>query len=670
MIIDDIVIFNNSIERNIIMGKSVAYKILENHLISGNLVPGEEIEISIDQTLTQDATGTMAYLQFEAMGIERVATELSVSYVDHNTVQVGFENSDDHRYLQTVADRYGIVFSPPGNGICHQLHLERFGIPGKTLIGSDSHTPTGGGLCMFSMGAGGIDVAVAMGGGGFFITAPRVIEIRLEGKLRNGVSPKDIILEVLRHFGTKGNVGTVFEYTGSGLAHLDVPDRATITNMGAECGVTTSLFPSDEKTKKFLEAQGRGEAWSEIIADKDASYDKTITIDLSTLEPLSSAPHSPGNIVPISELEGMKVDQVLIGSCTNSSYRDLRMVGEILRGRKVKSGVSLGVAPGSRQVLQMITSEGYLSDIIGAGGRLLESACGFCIGNHMSPGTNAISLRTSNRNFEGRSGTLSAQVYLVSPEVAAIAAITGVFSNPLTAVDENGNSYLPKNPISMPEKFLLDDSMFIQPSINPNVEILRGPNIGNPPESAPLVESMNGVATIKVGDNITTDHIMPAGARLKYRSNIPKYAEFVFESVDGEFFTRSSDYRDNNLANMIVAGESYGQGSSREHAALCPRYLGVQAVVAKSIERIHMANLFNFGIIPLIFKNPADYTNIQQGDSLEIPSLREQIADGATEVELLNKTSGVSITLSTDFTQRQRDLLLAGGLLLYTKQQG
>ncbi len=650
------------------MGKNVAYKILEKHLISGKLIPGEEIEIQIDQTLTQDATGTMAYLQFEAMGIDRVATELSVSYVDHNTVQVGFENSDDHAYLRSVANRYGIVFSPPGNGICHQLHLERFGVPGKTLIGSDSHTPTGGGIGMFAMGAGGIDVAVAMGGGGFFITAPEVVEIYLEGELRNGVSPKDIILEVLRNFGTKGNVGRVFEYTGPGLDSLDVPDRATITNMGAECGVTTSLFPSDQKTKAFLRAQGREKVWSQLVADPDAEYAQRLVINLSTLEPLAAAPHSPGNIKPISQLEGVKVDQVLIGSCTNSSYRDLRMVSEILKDHHVAPALSLGVAPGSRQVLQMITQEGHLGSIIGAGGRLLENACGFCIGNHMSPGSNAISLRTSNRNFEGRSGTHSAQVYLVSPEVAAIAAITGEFRNPLTAVDEKGNSYLPKEKITMPQTFSIDDSMFIFPPKRGEGEILRGPNIGNPPESAPLVKNLEGVATIQVGDNITTDHIMPAGARLKYRSNIPKYAEFVFESVDSDFFQQASSYRDRGKANIIVAGESYGQGSSREHAALCPRYLGVQAVVAKSIERIHMANLFNFGIIPLIFVDPKDYEKIGKGDLLSISNLRESVAKGAEAVLMINQSTKAQIPLKTEFTQRQRELLLAGGLLKYTTQ--
>jgi aconitate hydratase len=647
------------------MGKSIAQKILQEHLIEGELKAGSQIAVRIDQTLTQDATGTMAYLQFEAMGIERAQNELAVSYIDHNTVQVGFENADDHRYLQSVAQKYGIVFSRPGNGICHQVHLERFGIPGKTLLGSDSHTPTGGGIGMFAMGAGGIDVAVAMGGGPFYMTAPKVVNIQLQGSLRPWVSAKDVILTVLKQFGTKGNVGTVFEYSGPGVASLDVPDRATITNMGAECGVTTSLFPSDERTRTFMKAQGREEQWIELQADVDAVYDKTITIDLSQVEPLTAAPHSPGNIVSIAELSGKPVDQVLIGSCTNSSYRDLRTVAEILDGQHVCPHVSLGIAPGSREVLNMLAKEGYLAKLIAAGARILESACGFCIGNHMSPGTDAVSLRTSNRNFEGRSGTPSAQLYLVSPEAAALAAIYGVFTDPL---DEKTIAY-PN--VQMPASFDIDDSMFIfPPEEGSGVEVLRGPNIGEPPVNDPLPSDLIGTATIKVGEKITTDHIMPAGARLKYRSNVPVYSTFVFEPVDPLFPARAAASRDQGLHNVIIANDSYGQGSSREHAALCPMYLGVKAVIATSIERIHMANLFNFGIIPFVFADKADYDRIDQDDKLLIPDLREVIQTAAEHdhiVMLRDETKGIDIPLIADFTERQIALLLSGGLLNYTR---
>ncbi|MGM0431427.1 MAG: aconitate hydratase [Spirochaetota bacterium] len=649
------------------MGKTLTYKILSEHVVEGELKAGKQIALRIDQTLTQDATGTMAYLQFEAMGLDRAKNELAVSYVDHNTIQVGFENADDHAYLQSVAQKYGIIFSRPGNGICHQVHLERFGIPGKTLLGSDSHTPTGGGIGMIAMGAGGIDVAVAMGGGPFYMTAPKVVNIHLTGKLRPWVTAKDVILNVLSTFGTKGNVGTVFEYTGPGVEQLSVPERATITNMGAECGVTTSIFPSDEATRVFMEAQGRGEDWRELKADLDAEYDQSLELNLSEVKPLTAQPHSPGNIAPIAQLAGRRVDQVLIGSCTNSSYQDLRTVAEILDGQHVAPHVSLGIAPGSREVLNMIAQEGHLAKLIAAGARILESACGFCIGNHMSPGTDAVSLRTSNRNFEGRSGTKSAQVYLVSPEAAALAAIRGTFVDPL---EEQDIAY-PE--VEMPTSFYIDDSMFVfPPQEGDYVEVVRGPNIGDPPVNIPLPGEIHAKASIKVGDKITTDHIMPAGARLKYRSNVPAYSAFVFEQVDPDFPQRAAANRDRGLHNIIVAGESYGQGSSREHAALCPMYLGVKAVVALSIERIHMANLFNFGIIPFIFADPADYGRIEQDDELRIPNLHsqlEQAQHSGQPVTMENITRKRDIPLVAEFSPRQLALLRAGGLLNLTKQQ-
>ncbi|NQT58154.1 MAG: aconitate hydratase [Bacteroidetes bacterium] len=646
------------------MGMNITQKILSAHLVEGTIGKGNEIGIRIDQTLTQDATGTMAYLQFEAMGIDRKKNELAVSYVDHNTVQVGFENADDHQYLQSTAAKYGAVFSRPGNGICHQLHLERFGKPGKTLLGSDSHTPTGGGIGMMAMGAGGIDVAVAMGGGTFYLTSPKIVNIYLEGELRPWVSAKDVILYVLKKFGTKGNVGTVFEYSGPGLSALQVPDRATITNMGAECGVTTSLFPSDENTRKFLGAQGREADWTQLLADEDAQYDDQVRINLSELIPLTAEPHSPGNIAEIASLAGKRVDQVLIGSCTNSSYRDLRTAAEILDGKTVFPGVSLGVAPGSREVMLMLAKEGYLEKLIAAGARILESACGFCIGNHMSPGTDAVSLRTSNRNFEGRSGTKSAQVYLVSPEVAALAAIKGEFVDPMQL---SSHDY-PK--VDMPESFIIDDSMFVfPPEDGSDVEIIRGPNIGAPPLNTPIQGDLNGVASIKVGDKITTDHIMPAGSRLKYRSNVPAYSQYVFEPVDPDFPGRAAAGRDAGKHNIIIAGSSYGQGSSREHAALCPMYLGVKAVVAVSIERIHTANLFNFGIIPFTFANPEDYALIEEGDILTVTNVSgaiETSAENGKPVIMVNETKNREIPLLADFTSRQRSILQAGGLLAYT----
>ncbi len=641
------------------MGKSLTRKILEEHLVVGEYVPGNEIGIKIDQTLTQDATGTMAYLQFEAMGLKQVKTELSVSYVDHNTIQVGFENADDHRYLQTVAAKYGIVYSRAGNGICHQVHLERFGRPGKTLLGSDSHTPTGGGLGMIAIGAGGLDVAVAMGGGEFYITCPKVYKINLKGKLQPWVSAKDVVLKMLEMFTVKGNVGVVMEYAGPGVKNLTVPERATITNMGAEMGVTTSIFPSDNETLRFLKAQGREADWVPMKADPGAKYDKVVDIDLSTIEPLAAAPHSPGNIVKVADMKDMKVDQVMLGSCTNSSYKDIATAAKIMKGKKVHTDVSFGVAPGSRQVLQMAAKDGHLEVLIDAGARILESACGFCIGNHQSPKTKAISLRTSNRNFEGRSGTKDAQVYLVSPEVAAVAAITGKFSDPRKA----GIDY-PK--VRMPTRFLLDDSMFIFPKDAPKgVEIYRGPNIGTPPVNDKMPEHIRGNVGIKVGDKITTDHIMPAGARLKYRSNVPKYSEFVFEPLDTEFPKRAMDAKKAGKHTVIIAGESYGQGSSREHAALCPMYLGVKAIIAKSVERIHAANLVNFGIVSLAFKNMADYDRLEQGDEIEIPDIKKRLQNNEPVI-LRNKSKNIDIELMYSLSQRQKDILFEGGLLSYT----
>ena len=640
---------------------NVTEKILRAHLVSGEPVVGREVGLRIDQTLTQDATGTMAYLQFESMGIDRVKTELSVSYVDHNTVQIGFENADDHDYLQSVAKKYGVVYSKPGNGICHQLHLERFGKPGKTLIGSDSHTPTGGGLGMVAIGAGGIDVAVAMGGGPYYIAWPKVVGIRLTGRLTPGVSAKDVILAVLRRFGSKGNVGKIFEYYGPALADLDVPSRATIANMGAELGVTTSVFPSDAVTRAFLKAQGREQDWVPLEADGE-DYDETWELDLSTLEPLAAAPHNPGNIETIAEHVGQRVNQIMIGSCTNSSYRDIKTVALLLKGKQVHPDVEVGIACGSKQVVRMLADEGLLGDLIAAGCRILENACGFCIGAHMSPSTDAVCLRTSNRNFEGRSGTQSAKVYLVSPETAAASALAGAFADPRA---------LGVPAVPMPERFTIDDGMFLYRDTAgqgvPGTEIRRGPNIGQVPPGQPLPETLDGVAVIKVGDKITTDHIMPAGARLKYRSNIPEYAKYVFEHTDPGFYAAAVANRDAGKVNVILAGESYGQGSSREHAALCPMFLGVRAVIAKGIERIHRANLINFGIVPFVFVDPADYDRVSQGAPLRIEGLRAAIAgDGrATVTDLSNNTTFDVVTALSD---RQKRLLLAGGLLAAVAQ--
>jgi aconitate hydratase len=638
------------------MGKNLVEKILAQHLISGNLMPGEEIGIRIDQTLTQDATGTMAYLQFEAMNVPKVKTELSVSYIDHNTIQIGFENADDHRYLQSVAQKYGIVFSRAGNGICHQVHLERFGKPEKTLIGSDSHTPTCGALSMLAIGAGGLDVALAMAGKPFYLICPKVIKINLTGKLQPWVSAKDIILKVLEVFTTKGNVNTVFEYGGEGVASLAVPERATITNMGAECGVTTSIFPSDKMTRLFLRSQQRESDFMELKADRDANYSKVVNIDLSRIEPLTAKPHSPDNISTVRRMKKIAVDQVCLGSCTNSSYKDLVTVAKILKGKTAHPNISFVIAPGSRQVLEELARNGYLADLIASGARIMENACGFCIGNSQSPKSNAISLRTSNRNFPGRSGTMDANVYLVSPETAAAAVMTGYFTDPR----DLKISY-PK--VKIPERFSIDDSMLIRPvKTKKTVDVCRGPNIGALPRNSELSDTICGQITIKLGDKITTDHIIPAGARMKYRSNIPKYSEFVFENVDATFAKRAQEIQKAGKQNIIVAGLSYGQGSSREHAALCPMYLGVGAVIAKSFERIHAANLINFGILPLTFCNDSDYDKINQGDELEIIEVRKVIA-GNGKLLVKNKTNGVSFCVTCVLSERQKKIVLAGGAL-------
>lgn len=641
------------------MKQNIVEKILTAHLKEGEFIKGSEIGIRIDQTLTQDATGTMAYLQFEAMGLKEIKTDLSVSYVDHNTVQVGFENADDHKYLQTVAAKYGVVYSRPGNGICHQVHLERFGKPGTTLLGSDSHTPTGGGIGQIAIGAGGLDVAVAMGGGLFYTACPKVYQVNLTGELKPWVTAKDIVLKMLELLSVKGNVGVMLEYAGKGVKTLSVPQRATIANMGAEMGVTCSVFPSDGVTKKFMKAQGREADWVELKADRGAKYDRIIDLDLATVEPMAACPHSPGIVKKISELEGQNVDQVCIGSCTNSSYRDMMTVAEIVKGRKVVPTVSLGIAPGSRQVMQMMARKGGITNLLDAGARILESACGFCIGNHFSPKSGGVSLRTSNRNFEARSGTKDAQVYLVSPEVAAVAAVTGKFTDPRKAG-------IPFPAVKEPAAFLVDDSMFIKPSAElKGTQVFRGPNIGEPPKNDKMPEQLKGAVMIVVGDKITTDHIMPAGARLKYRSNVPAYSKYVFENVDPTFHQRCMDSKAAGNHNIIVAGDSYGQGSSREHAAMCPMYLGVKAVVAKSFERIHAANLLNFGIAPLTFKNPADYATIQAGDKLTCGDWRAAAAEGRP-VLLKNERTGATIECVCALSGRQRAILTAGGLLNHT----
>ncbi len=640
------------------MAKNLVQKILEAHLVKGELKTGEEIAIKIDQTLTQDATGTMAYLQFEALGIPRVKTELSVSYIDHNTLQSGFENADDHQFLQSIAAKYGIHFSRPGNGICHQVHLERFGIPGKTLLGSDSHTPTGGGIGMIAMGAGGLDVAVAMGGGPFYLPTPKVVLVKLSGSLQPWVSAKDVILEVLRIMSVKGGVGKIVEYGGEGVICLTVPQRATITNMGAELGATTSIFPSDENTRDFLKSQGRENVWQEFGPDPGASYDEVIEIDLSKLEPLIAQPHSPDKVVKVKEIAGTKVNQVAIGSCTNSSYVDMMTVAGALKGKQIHPQVSLVISPGSRQVLEMISRNGALADMISAGARILESTCGPCIGMGQAPPSNSISVRSFNRNFLGRSGTKSASVYLASPEVCVAAALKGVMTDP-----KNLDKPIT---VAMPEKFLIDDRMVLPPSDNPDsVEIIRGPNIKPLPINKPLPDTLEGELLLKVEDNITTDHIMPAGAKiLPLRSNIPEISKHVFEVVDESFASRAIE----KDGGFIVGGENYGQGSSREHAALAPMYLGVKWVLAKSFARIHKANLINFGILPLTFENPADYEKLGTGDQLQIRDVIGCLkADKPLVIE--NLTKNVNIPVTYNLSDRAREIIIAGGLLNFTREQ-
>ncbi len=636
------------------MGLNIAQKIIKSHIVSGEMVSGQEISIKIDQTLTQDSTGTMAYLEFEAIGIPRVKTKRSVAYIDHNTLQSGFENADDHKYIQTVTKKHGIYFSRPGNGICHQVHLERFGIPGQTLLGSDSHTPTGGALGMLAIGAGGLDVAVAMGGGAYYLSMPYVVKVNLKGELQNGVSAKDIILKVLEKLTVKGGVGKVIEYAGEGVKTLSVPERATITNMGAELGATTSVFPSDEVTLKFLKAQGRENDYTEIKPDIDAVYDSEIEIDLSSLKPLAACPHSPDNIKTVDEIGRIKVDQVAIGSCTNSSYADMMKVASILKGKTVAPNVSLVIAPGSKQVLTMLAQNGALSDMIASGARILESACGPCIGMGQAPATNAVSLRTFNRNFEGRSGTKSAQIYLVSPETAAVSAISGYLTSPLNC--EIGK-------VELPERFFINDNMVVPPAPEgEEVEVVRGPNIQKFPINTPLGKDVEGDVLIKVTDNITTDHIMPSNAKLlPYRSNIPYLAEYCLTPCDPDFPKRAKEHN----GGIIVGGDNYGQGSSREHAALAPLYLGVKAVIAKSFARIHMANLINSGILPLTFDNSSDYDSIEENDKLIIENVCEQIQTRSVVIKNLTKNKEIKTTLLA--SDRQIGMLLKGGLLNYTK---
>ncbi len=642
------------------MGFTIAQKIIKEHLIFGEMRTGEEIALKIDQTLTQDATGTMAYLEFESMGIERVRTEKSVAYIDHNTLQCGFENADDHNFISSIAKKHGIYFSRAGNGICHQVHLERFGKPGKTLIGSDSHTPTGGGIGMLAFGAGGLDVAVAMGGGEYYITMPKMYKVNLTGKLRPFVTAKDISLEILRILSVKGGVGAIIEWGGEGIKTLSVPERATITNMGTELGATTSIFPSDEITKAFLEAQGRGEDYVPLSSDPDAVYDKVIDIDLGALNPLIACPHSPDNVVEVESLKGTKVNQVCIGSCTNSSLFDMLKVASMLKGKTISPDVSLSISPGSKQVLSMLADCGALSDIVSSGARILECACGPCIGMGFSPNSGGVSLRTFNRNFEGRSGTRDAQVYLCSPETAVAAALTGEITDPRAlGLDID---------VKMPDKFKIDDSAVIPPADekdSANVEILRGPNIKKFPDTHSVTDSISAPLVLKVGDNITTDHIMPAGAKiLPYRSNIPYLSQFCFEVCDKEFPERAKKAGQS----IIVGGSNYGQGSSREHAALVPLYLGVRCVIAKSFARIHVANLINAGILPLVFENADDYNKLNEGDNLELSGIFDGMDSG--KIILSNKTTGEKYTLLCSFSERQKDMLKCGGLLGYTKLKG
>ncbi|MFB3897250.1 MAG: aconitate hydratase [bacterium] len=638
------------------MKQNIARKIIANHLASGQIIAGEEIAISIDQTLTQDATGTMAYLQFETLELPQVTTKLSVSYVDHNMLQTGFENADDHIFLQSIAAKYGIYFSKPGNGICHQVHLERFGIPGQTLLGSDSHTPTAGGLGMLAIGVGGLDVAVAMGGSPFYMMMPKIVQVNLTGKLQPWVTAKDIILEMLRRLTVKGGVGKIFEYTGDGVTVLTVPERSTITNMGAELGATSSIFPSDAITMAFLKSQKREQSWNSIAADSDAQYDETINIDLSELEPLIAQAHSPDKVVKVKEIAGIKVHQVCIGSCTNSSYIDLIRVAKMVMGKKIHPEVSFTINPGSKQVLEMISRDGYLSELISAGVRILENACGPCIGMGQAPASNSVSIRSFNRNFEGRSGTASAQVYLSSPETAVMAALTGKITDP-RAMNETISVIIPKD-------FLIDDSLIIPPAKEPQqIEIIRGPNIRPLPQNTILPNTLSDEVLLKVGDNITTDHIMPAGAKvLPLRSNIPAIALHVFEPIDPNFAQRALAAH----GGFIIGGENYGQGSSREHAALAPMYLGIKAVFVKSFARIHRTNLINFGIIPLVFVNKADYDTIKQSDKLEVSNIRTTLIP-KQPLTIYNITQHSYFQVNHALTQRQIDIILAGGLLNYIK---
>lgn len=642
------------------MGYTIGQKIIKAHMLSGDMTPGSEIGLRIDQTLTQDATGTMAYLEFEAMGIDRVKTELSVAYIDHNTLQSGFENADDHRFIQSMAKKHGLYFSRPGNGICHQVHLERFGKPGKTLIGSDSHTPTGGGIGMLAMGAGGLDVAVAMGGGAYYITMPKMYKVNLTGKLRDFVTAKDVSLEILRILSVKGGVGAIIEWGGEGIKTLSVPERATITNMGAELGATTSIFPSDEVTREFLKAEGREADFTPLASDADAVYDKVIDINLSELKPLIACPHSPDNVVTVESLKGTKVDQVCIGSCTNSSLYDMLKVAALLKGKTISPDVSLSISPGSKQVLAMLADCGALSDILASGARVLECACGPCIGMGFSPNSTGVSLRTFNRNFEGRSGTKDANVYLVSPETAVAAALTGEITDPMLL------GQMPK--VTMPEAFKIDDSAVLPPAPEAeaaSVEILRGPNIKPFPDSRPQEDELKAGVSLKAGDNITTDHIMPAGAKiLPYRSNVPHLSQYCFEVCDKEFPERAKAMG----SSIIVGGSNYGQGSSREHAALVPLYLGVKAVVTKSFARIHAANLINAGIMPLTFANPEDYEKINQEDEIRITGVFAGMESG--EMTLEDLTNGEKIQLACSFTDRQRAILKNGGLLKYVGKGG
>lgn len=641
------------------MGLSVTKKIIKEHLVKGEMIPGKEIAIRIDQTLTQDSTGTMAYLQFEAMGVERVKTKRSVAYIDHNTLQTGPENADDHLYIQTVAKKHGIYFSKPGNGICHQVHLERFATPGQTLLGSDSHTPTAGGIGMLAIGAGGLDVAVAMGGGEYYLIMPKIVKVNLKGRLKPWVSAKDIILELLRRLTVKGGVGKIFEYTGEGVKTLSIPERATITNMGAELGATTSIFPSDEETYKFLKAQGREKDFVEIVPDTDAEFDEEIEIDLSSLVPLVACPHSPDNVVPVSELRNVRVDQVAIGSCTNSSYKDLMKVAKILEGKTISEHVSLVISPGSKQVLNMLAQNGALASLVSAGARILECACGPCIGMGQAPRTNGVSLRTFNRNFEGRSGTPSANVYLVSPEVAAVSALKGYITDPRELGDE------PQ--VEMPKSFLINDNLIVPPADNPNdVKVIRGPNIKPFPQGKPLSDVVSGKVLVKLGDNITTDHIMPSNAKLlPFRSNIPYLSDYCLTPCDPDFPKKAKEHG----GGFIVGGVNYGQGSSREHAALVPLYLGIKGVLAKGFARIHMANLINNGIIPLVFENPNDYDTIEEMDELKIEKAREQIEDSDVLI-IENVTKGLKYRMILNLTERQRQMILHGGLLNLTKAKG